>query len=65
MELTYNPKERFLAYSTTSHPTKREKKTNKLFPDFLRKSLANKEKDNKKFQAKKRREKQKAKKEKK
>jgi len=51
----YGAKGTELRYSTSSNPNKREKKTTKLFPDFLRKSLADKKKSDKNAQAKKKR----------
>ena len=48
----YGAKGTELRYSTSSNPNKREKKTTKLFPDFLRKSLAEKAKNDKNFRAK-------------
>lgn len=41
-----------LRYSTTSNPNNLAEKTTKLFPDFLRKSLADKAKNDKTFRAK-------------
>ena len=43
-----------LKYSTTSNPKQLPPKTKKLFPDFLRKSLAEKAKKDKAFKAKQR-----------